>query len=136
MACRERACPSTQGIPSGAQSAASHDQGAGSKPHLAFQVPALRAAIDEAMDAGYRAPVAFFLAGGNAVDPEPKGSMVETEPRIDKVKVRVIFKLRSNFVALNMNRRLEASFCFFFGETDRLHRQEVMIFGSKDGHYL
>ena len=77
---------------------------------------------------------AFFLAGRNAVDPETKRAVIETQARIDEVDMRVICMLRANFFGFDLHRRLEPAFRLFFGEAHRFHKHPVAIFRSKYGH--
>ena len=76
----------------------------------------------------------LFFAGRDTVNPETKRAVIEAQPRIDQVKMRMVFKLRANFLSFDLHRRLEPPLRFLFGEADRFHQHTFVVFWSKDSH--
>src|SRR5688500_12107980 len=76
----------------------------------------------------------LFFARRDTIDPETKSSVIETQARIDEIKMRVVLKLRANLLGFDLHGRLQPPLHLFFGEADRFHHHALVIFGSKDSH--
>src|SRR6266508_2260784 len=76
----------------------------------------------------------LFFARRDTVDPETKSSVIETQARIDEIKVRVVLKLGADLLGLDLHGRLQPALHLFLGEANRFHYHPLVIFGSKDSH--